>query len=281
MSIGVVTDSACDLPDDLAAKWGIEIVPLSIRFGDEELVDREQLTTSEFWARCAASPELPSTAAPSPGRFEQAYRRLAERGATGILVVNLSGALSATMQSAELAARDVAGDGLEVRVVDSRTVSLGLGTIALACAERAAAGDDLDTLERVAGELVARTRVFGALDTLDNLRKGGRIGGAKALLATALSIKPIIEVADGVVEPHGKQRTRSKALAFLVDKVRSYAGRIENLAVLHADCSDVDVFVDQLRPFAPAEIVVGQIGPVIGAHAGRGTIGVAFQEATP
>jgi DegV family protein with EDD domain len=280
MNIGIVTDSACDLPDDLASKWGIEIVPLSIRFGDEELVDREQLTTAEFWARCAASPELPSTAAPSPGRFEQAYRRLAERGARGVLVVNLSGALSATMQSAELAARDVAGDGLEVRVVDSRTVSLGLGTIALACAERAAAGDDLDTLERVAGELVARTRVFGALDTLENLRKGGRIGGAKALLATALSIKPIIEVAGGVVEPHGKQRTRSKALSFLVDKVRSYAGRIEHLAVLHADCSDVDAFVDQLRPFAPAEIVVGQIGPVIGAHAGRGTIGVAFQERT-
>ena len=184
------------------------------------------------------------------------------------------------MQSAELAARDVAADGLDVRIVDSRTVSLGLGTIALACAELAAGGADLDDVERTARELVARTRVFGALDTLDNLRKGGRIGNAKALLATALAIKPIIEVADGVVEQHGKQRTRTKALAFLVDKVRSYDGRIEHLAVLHADCSDVDAFVDQLRPFAPADIVVGQIGPVIGAHAGRGTIGVAFQETT-
>ena len=112
--------------------------------------------------------------------------------------------------------------------------------------------------------------MFGALDTLDNLRKGGRIGNAKALLATALSIKPIIEVADGVVEQHGKQRTRSKALAFLVEKVAAYAGRIEHLAVLHADCSDVDEFVEQLRPFADGEIVVGQIGPVIGAHAGTG-----------
>jgi DegV family protein with EDD domain len=278
--VGVVTDSSCDLPAELADKWGIEIVPLTIRFGAEELTDREELSTSEFWARCAQSAELPSTAAPSPGRFEAAYRRLAERGADRVVTITLSGALSATMQSAELAARAVADDGIEVRIVDSRTVSLGLGTIALAAAERAAGGADLDTLERLAQEMVGRTRVFGALDTLENLKKGGRIGNAKALLATALSIKPIIEVADGVVEQHGKQRTRTKALAFLVDKVASYQGRIENLAVLHADSSDVDEFVAKLRRYAPGEIVVGQIGPVIGAHAGRGTIGVAFQERT-
>ena len=276
--IGIVTDSACDLPEELVRQHGIEIVPLSIRFGDEELVDREQLSTDEFWARCAASSELPATAAPAPGRFEQAYRRLADDGATGILAVTLSGALSATLQSAELAARTVADDGVDVRVVDSRTVSLGLGTIVLACAERAAEGADLDAVEALAGDLGARTRVFGALDTLDNLRKGGRIGNAKALLATALSIKPIIEVADGVVEQHGKQRTRSKALAFLVDRVASYHGRIEHLAVLHANCPDVDAFVEQLRPLADGPIVVGQIGPVIGAHAGLGTIGVAFHE---
>src|SRR6188472_3052925 len=130
-NVGIVTDSSCDLPEDLAEKWGIDVVPLTIRFGDEELIDREQLTTAEFWARCAASPELPSTAAPSPGRFEESYRRLAAAGAPGIVVVTLSGALSATMQSAELAARSVAADGIDVRIVDSRTVSLGLGTIAL------------------------------------------------------------------------------------------------------------------------------------------------------
>jgi DegV family protein with EDD domain len=275
-NVGIVTDSSCDLPDELVQRWGIEVVPLSIRFGDEELTDREQLTTAEFWARCAASSDLPSTAAPSPGRFGEAYRRHAERGATGILVLTISGALSATMQSAELAARDATD--LDVRIVDSRTVSLGLGTIALTCAEAAADGADLDALVALAGELVARTRVFAALDTLDNLRKGGRIGNAKALLATALNIKPIIEVADGVVEQHGKQRTRSKALTFLVDKVAAYRGRIEHLAVLHADCSDVDAFVERLRPLTDGEIVVGQIGPVIGAHAGRGAIGVAFQE---
>jgi DegV family protein with EDD domain len=277
-TVGIVTDSSCDLPADLAERWGIEVVPLSIRFGDEELVDREQLSTTEFWARCARSAELPSTAAPSPGRFEQSYRKLADQGAGSVVVITLSGALSATMQSAELAARSVAPDGIDVRIVDSRTVSLGLGTIALAAAERAAGGADVGTVEQLARELAARTRVFGALDTLENLKKGGRIGNAKALLATALSIKPIIEVADGVVEQHGKQRTRSKALAFLVDKVASFQGRIEHLAVLHADSPDIDEFVARLRPYADEEIVVGQIGPVIGAHAGRGTIGVAFQE---
>src|SRR5687767_14503481 len=142
MTVGIVTDSSCDLPEDLVRTWGIEVVPLSIRFGDEELVDREQLTTAEFWARCAASPELPSTAAPSPGRFEESYRRLVDGGATGILVVTISGALSATMQSAELAARALTD--VDVRIIDSRTVSLGLGTIALACAEAAATGQDLD-----------------------------------------------------------------------------------------------------------------------------------------
>jgi DegV family protein with EDD domain len=276
--IGIVTDSSCDLPDDLVEALGIEVVPLSIRFGDEELIDREQLTTAEFWARCATSSELPSTAAPSPGRFEQAYRDLVARGADGIVVVTLSGALSATMQSAELAARTVAADGIDVRLVDSRSVSLGLGTIAQACAEAARDGADIDTIEALARDLVDRTRIYAALDTVENLRKGGRIGNAKALLATALSIKPLIEVANGVVEQHGKQRTRSKALTFLVDKVASYRGRIDYLAVLHADCSDVDAFVERLQPLTDGEIVVGQIGPVIGTHAGRGAIGVAFHE---
>ncbi|WP_420452061.1 DegV family protein [Ilumatobacter sp.] len=280
-NVRIVTDSACDLPADVAAEAGIEIVPLSIRFGDEELIDREELSVAEFWNRCANMDALPETAAPAPGQFETTYRRLADEGATGVVVVTLSGELSATIQSAELAARSIAQDDgveLDVRIVDSRTVTLGIGTIALACARAAEAGSSIDEIEQLARDLAGRTRVYGALDTLDNLKKGGRIGNAKAFLATALSIKPIIEVRDGVVEQAGKQRTRSKALAFLVEQVKGYEGRIENLAVLHADCSDVDVFVDMLRPHHDGEIVVGEIGPVIGTHGGRGTIGVAFHE---
>ena len=276
MTVRIVTDSACDLPDELLDEYGITVVPLSIRFGSEELIDREQLSVGEFWQRCAASEVLPETAAPAPGQFETAYRRLASEGASAVVVVSLSGALSATIQSAELAARGVA-DEIDVRIVDSRSVTLGLGTMVLAAARAASTGATADAIVELVGDMSARTKVFGALDTLDNLKKGGRIGGAKALLATALSIKPIIEVVDGVVEQGGKQRTRSKALGFLVDTVASFGDSIENLAVLHADCDDVDSLVTRLREVHTGEIVVGRIGPVIGAHAGLGTIGVAFQ----
>ena len=155
---------------------------------------------------------------------------------------------------------------------------MGLGTIALACAQAGHDGGSINDVENLAISLAQRTRVFGALDTLDNLKKGGRIGNARALLGTALSIKPIIEVADGGVEEESKQRTRSKALAYLVNKVKSFDGNIANLAVMHADCSDVDAFVEMLRPHYDGEIVVGEIGTVIGTHGGRGTIGVAFNE---
>ena len=275
MSVRIVTDSACDLPQAIVESHAITVVPLTIRFGEQEFVDREELSVADFWARCAATDTLPETAAPAPGQFEQAYRRLHAEGATGVLVVALSGALSATMQSAELAARSVAPE-IPVTVVDSRSATMGLGMIVLACARRAATGASLDELAVLGNDLAARTKVFGALDTLENLKKGGRIGNAKAMLATALAIKPIIEVVDGKVEEGGKQRTRSKALRFLVDKVAQYGESVEQLAVLHADCDDVDEFVEMLRPHYPGEVVVGEIGPVVGTHAGRGTIGVAF-----
>jgi len=277
--VHVVTDSSCDLPADLADGLDISIVPLTIRFGDDEFVDREELSTAEFWTRCASSDTLPETAAPAPGQFEQVYRSAAADGATSVIVISLSSALSATMQSAQLAARTVVDDpaiDLDVRVIDSRTLTMGLGTIVLACARAARDGADVDEVEALAHDLIGRTRVFAALDTLDNLKKGGRIGNARALLATALSIKPIIDVTGGVVEQAGKQRTRSKALAHLVEKVRGHHGNIENLAVLHADCSDVDLFIEMLG-YDADDIVIGEIGPVIGTHGGRGTIGVAFQ----
>ena len=163
-------------------------------------------------------------------------------------------------------------------VVDSRSVTMGLGTIVLAAARAAEAGASPEEITTAATDMARRTKVIGALDTLENLRKGGRIGGAKAMLATALSIKPIIEVIDGVVEQGGKQRTRSKALAFLAERVAADGDRVQNLAVLHADCPDVDDFVAMLEKVrGGGEIVVGRIGPVIGTHAGRGTIGVAYQ----
>lgn len=274
MTIRVVTDSACDLPSELAQQHSITIVPLSIRFGDDEFIDRLDLTTEQFWEKCAASPVLPETAAPSPGQFETAFRKIASEGASGIVVISLSSELSATMQSAEVAAKSLV-DTIPVRVIDSRSASMGQGMAAVACAKLAASGG---TLEQVADLAVAhseRTKVWAALDTLEALKKGGRIGGAKALLASALSIKPIIAIIDGKVAEGGRQRTRSKAIAFLIEKVRQ-AGPIESLAVLQAQCSDTDILMDGLKEIYSGNIVVGDIGAVIGSHAGSGTIGVGF-----
>ena len=277
MTIRIVTDSACDLPQQLVDQHRITIVPLSIRFGDKEYIDRKDLTKEQFWQMCSSSPVLPETAAPSPGQFETEFRRLKQEGATGIVVVSLSSDLSATIQSAELAARALAGE-IDVRIVDSRSASIGEGITAVACAKKAAAGASIDEVVALGKQLAEKSKVWGALDTLENLKKGGRIGGAKAMLASALSIKPIIEVRDGKVEEGGKQRTRSKALAFLVEKVRN-AGPIENLSVLQAQCDDLDVLVGELRKVYSGEIIVGDIGPVIGAHTGAGTIGVAYHHA--
>ena len=276
MSIRIVTDSSCDLPQALADDLGIRIVPLSVRFGDTEYIDRTTITSDEFWSKCAASAVLPETAAPPPGEFERAYRELTAEGATAVVVITLSSALSATMQSAELAAKSVAGD-ITVKVIDSRNASMGLGLTVLECARRAREGASLEEITALAAGLIPRTRVFAALDTLENLKKGGRIGGAKALVATALSIKPLIEIKDGLVAEAGRQRTRSKALAHLVEVVRENSASIESLGVLHAKCSDIDAFVDMVRGVYGGDITVADIGAVIGTHAGQGTIGVAFR----
>jgi DegV family protein with EDD domain len=275
VGVRVVTDSACDLPQNLVEALGIEIVPLTIRFGDEELVDREELDSDEFWNRLKKTDALPETSAPSAGAFEARYRDLIQRGATGIISINLSSRLSATMQAAQVAANAVR-DECPTVVVDSRTVSMGLGALCLTAARRAADGARLEEIVEDVLSRRDRTRLFGALDTLEFLKRGGRVGNARALLGTMLSIKPIVEVREGVVEESGKVRTRSKALAALADRVK--AQPVENCAVLHGQASDLDELLDLLDPAFPRdEIVTGLVGPVIGTHAGPGVVGVTFQ----
>ena len=278
MTVKIVTDSSCDLPERLVSELGIDVIPLTIRFGAEELVDRRDLTPTQFWARCSSSAELPSTAAPAPGAFEEVFRKAAAEGAEGVVCVNLSSKLSATGEAAQAAARAVA-DVVPVRVVDSLSVTLGLGMIVVECARRATAGAALDGIVALAEDMVRRTKVYGALDTLEYLKRGGRIGAAQALVGSILSIKPVIEVVDGKVEPGPKQRTRSRSLQWLADQVGAQPG-VENLAVLHGDAPDVDTLLDLLSRHYPRErIVVGQLGAVVGAHTGPRTIGVAFQTA--
>ena len=278
-SVHIVTDSSCDLPDKLITEMNIKIVPLKIRFGDTEFVDRLELTTDQFWEKCQASDELPSTAAPSPGAFVEEFQNAASEGATGVVAILLSGELSATIEAAQQAAQLVKED-IEVRVIDSRTVTLGLGSVVMGAASAANSGANIEEVAAIASDSVNRTQVHAALDTLENLRKGGRIGAAGSLLGSMLSIKPLIEVRNGVVEPAGKQRTRGKALSYLVGVVEQNADQIEQIFVTHAACDDVDSFLEQVRSVVSVEVLVGEVGPVVGAHAGIGTIGVAFQTAT-
>ncbi len=275
MAVRIVTDSSCDLPDALVRELDIEVVPLSIRFGDEEFVDRRDLTPDEFWAKMREAPLLPQTAAPSAGAFEEVFRRLAEGGADGIVCINLSSKLSATIQSAQVGSKAI-GDEIPISVVDSATVSLALGNQCLVAARMAAEGADVSGIVERVEDLRSRTHLFGALDTLENLKKGGRIGAAQAMVGSVLSIKPIIGVEDGEVEPLARVRTRSKALRWLVDKVKEESP-VEDLAVLHGNASDVGILTEMLEPHYPADdVVVGTIGPVVGTHAGPGVIGITY-----
>jgi DegV family protein with EDD domain len=275
VTVRVVSDTACDLPDDVAESQGIELVPLHVRFGAAEFVDRQELSTKEFWARCAGSTELPQTSAPSPGAFTEVFTALAEAGATGVVCVTLSSKLSATNEAASQAARDTAVL-LPVRVVDSLSATMGQGLVALAAAEEASRGADLDQVVATAVSARSRLSVFGAIDTLENLRKGGRIGGAAAAVGALLSIKPVVEVRGGVVEEESRQRTRVRSLQYLADKVRS-AGPLDRLALVSANAPDFDKFVDMLADVHPTHpCLLGEIGPVIGAHAGPRAIGVAW-----
>jgi DegV family protein with EDD domain len=276
MAVRIVTDSSCDLPQELTTALGIEVVPLTVRFGDTEYVDREQLSVADFYSKMASTDDLPQTAAPAPGAFEDAFRRCADAGADAVVCINLSAQLSATMQSAQTAAKALEGE-LDVRVLDSRSVTLGLGAMVQWAAEAARDGAGLDAIVADVESQAQRQRIWATLDTLDNLKKGGRIGGAKALVAGLLSIKPAIELHTGVVEEAGKPRTRGKALRWLADRLLEEPA-VEKLCVVHGQAPDIDDFLALLAPrYGPDDYTVGVIGPVIGAHGGPRVLGVAYQ----
>ena len=275
MTVRIVTDSSCDLSAADIERYGITVVPLTIRFGDEEFTDGQGLSAEGFYEKMAASDELPSTAAPAPGAFEVAFRGLADSGADAVVCINLSFALSATGESAQNAARATDGE-VDVRVVDSGKVSVGLGLMVKAAAVAAEAGQNADEIEAHLAQLKDRVFIYAALDTLDNLKKGGRIGTAQALLGSALSIKPCLDLTSGVVEEAGKQRTRGKARAWLAKQVAE-AGEVEQLALAHGSADDIEAFASSLGD-NPARnpMTVALIGPVVGTHAGPGVIAAAF-----
>ena len=275
MTIRIVTDSASDISLEEAEDLGIEIVPLSVRFGEAEYTDLVDLSVSDFYQKMAESDLLPSTAAPSPGAFEAAFKRCAEAGAEGVICINLSLALSATGQAAQLAA-DALANTLPVKCIDSKSITSGLGTIIRKAAAAAKDGGSMDEIVALVDNLASRTRIFATLDTLENLKKGGRIGGAKAMLGTMLQFKPCLDLSSGEVVEAGRQRTRKKSLIWLKEVLES-EGEISELSIIHGDAPDVEEFATLISDIVPRDqIRINQLGAVIGTHGGPRVLGVTY-----
>ncbi len=271
----VVTDSSCDLEQGDIDPFNIEIVPLTIRFGSEEFTDRQDLTVEDFYLRMANTEDLPQTACPSPAAFEEAFGSAIDAGAEAVVCLTISSDLSTTFQSALTAAATFEGRNV-IHVIDSRTVSSGLGTLVIEAAKVAAEGADIGTVLRRVSDLIPRTHVIAALNTLENLKKGGRIGGATAMVGSLLSIKPVVDLTGGVVQEAGKARTRKRALQMLYERMTA-AGVIEHVAVMHGGAPDIDQFLDLIAPrFPQVALRIGTLGAVVGVHGGAQIIGVSW-----
>ena len=278
--VRIVTDSTCDLPDDLLEELGITMVPLTVIIDGEEFVDRKDLPSEDFYRMMADSQTLPTTAAPGEGPFVTIFRKLAEEGAEGVLCVNLSYALSATGQAAVKAAESVKGE-IPVHCVDSRSLTGGLGSIAINAAKAAAEGASLEELAELAETQAQRTRLFGALNTLENLKRSGRVSGAKAIFGNILAIKPIVDVSTGEVLEAAKPRTRRRAFEWLRDRLLKDQP-ISDLYLGHGNATDFDLLLQTLSDAMDiSDARLGGIGPVIGTHAGEGVVGITYTTDAP
>ena len=271
--VAFVTDSASDMPPDVAAAQGIAVVPLVVSFGPESFRPDVDLTTDQFWERMTA-PEapFPTTAAASPGDFKSAFEAAFAGGADAVVCVDVSGDLSGTLKAAQVA-RGLLPDR-EIHVIDSRTASMGVGQLVQIGAELAAEGVSATEIARVLEERKADVDLFVALDTLEYLKRGGRISGARAAVGTMLSIKPIITVIDGVVENADRVRSRPKARARVLELLT--AKPLERAAILHSTNADVDEFRERFLERSgldPSRVQTMLIGPSVGPHLGPGCVG--------
>jgi DegV family protein with EDD domain len=273
--VAVVTDSTAYLPDGVADRHGIRLVPLHVLVDGRHRLDGVQFGPDELVDALARRATV-TTSRPAPGEFEEVYKEAIRAGADTVVSVHLSRALSGTWESARLAAEQIGAK--RVRVVDSRSAGMGLGFAALAAAAVAAAGADQDTVYDTARRVGARTRTYFSVDTLEYLRRGGRISPAAALLGTALAVKPLLHVDSGRLVPLEKVRTASRARARLVELAVQAAGSDPvDLAVHHLGAADrAAELVEQLRARLPAltDCLVSEVGPALGAHAGPGMLGV-------
>jgi DegV family protein with EDD domain len=270
--VRIVTDSASDIPADLVTQLDIVVVPLSISFGDRVYLDGEDLTAEEFYRLLATNPNFPRTSQPSVGRFEQVYTRLRDEGAE-VVSIHLAAGLSGTLNAAKLAASHV--EGAQVQFVDSLGASMIEGALVIAGARWAAEGLAAPEIARRVEAM--RPAVYGLimLDNLAHLQRGGRIGRAESLLGTLLSVKPIVEVAKGEVNPVQRVRTAAKALQELTKDARRRQPLAE-ARILHSNAPRlVEQLLPMLQPLIPdGTVPVQLLGPVVGVHVGAGAIGV-------
>jgi len=276
MPVKIVTDSGADLPGQLAKELGITVVPLYVRFGEEVYRDRVSISSDEFYERLTHDPVHPSTTQPGPQDFLEVYQKLSA-DADGIVSIHISGKLSGTCNSA-LMARDMLETGCPVEVVDSETLSMSVGLMVIAAAEMAKAGESMDKIVEAAKQAVPETYLFFLLDTLEYLRRGGRIGKAKALMGSILSVKPVLTIKDGELVPAGQARTRAKGMDKLFDFVEN-AGNIKDLAVVYNTTPDeAQALAERLGSvFDKEKIRMSRVGPGLGVHGGPGAMLVSFR----
>ncbi|GGV06396.1 DegV domain-containing protein [Kitasatospora herbaricolor] len=274
--LAIVTDSTAYLPQDAVDRHGITVVPLSVAVGDEVLDEGVEISPKDV-AEALRGKRRVTTSRPNPETFAAAYRAAAESGATGVVSLHLSAELSGTCEAARLAAAEAP---IPVRVVDSRLVGMALGYCVLTAAQGAESGLTLDEVAASATRRAGLTSGFFYVDTLEHLRRGGRIGAARALLGSALAVKPLLHLSGGRIEPLEKVRTASRAIARLEEiAVDRAADREVDIAVHHLASADrAEPLAERLRERVPGlrELYVGEVGAVIGAHVGPGLLAVVL-----
>jgi DegV family protein with EDD domain len=275
--VAVVTDSTCDLPWELVEKYGIHVVPQILIMGDKTWQDGVDIHPPAFYELLRTSPDFPASSQPSVISFQELFTQLS-REVEGIVAVLVSDELSGTLNSARMATESL--PEVPIELIDTRSVSMQLGFIVLAAARAAAAGGDLTTVASVARSLIGRAHVYFVVDTLEYLHRGGRIGAAARLFGTALNLKPVLEIRDGIVQPVTRVRTRRKALEKVQELLRAELaeGDPVRMAVLQVAAPEEAARLrEELEArFHPIEMIETECGPVIGTHAGPGTVGVAF-----
>ena len=274
--VAIVTDGACSLSPARGEELGIHIAPVYITFGDKTYRAGMDLDDAEFYKLLAASKKLPTTAQPTAADFVNIYNNLADE-VDEIITIVISHHMSATIQSAEMAREQF--DKIPVHIVDSESVSLGLGMMSLAAARAAEQGQDAQAILKRIDGIKQRLNVIFTVKTLEYLHKGGRIGGATAFLGSALDIKPILYINDGRIEPLEKQRTRIRSISRLLELMKEKAGAQPiHVAILHGNIPEEAQQLELLvrAQFNCAELITADMGPVIGVHAGPGTLGLVF-----